>query len=190
MIEIIWLSSKKMENAIANRMLSNQSRFTYLFLTYFLFSLSGPVYLVTPKFRSDGTEYQALMSLIVWFIDIYITYSGIKKCYMTNRSIDDFEFIERFTILNIRIFCKCIVIVLPISLMITWWFKLMGFSYNSATIEFQGLFVILAPFAIYTYYYFLNKSFMRLKALLNKMANLLALLFFEDPLNLLTPNEY
>lgn len=162
---MILISSKKTEIAISENTFSSKSKFRFLFFTYFLL-VPEPVFLITPEFKGDGTVYDPFITLIAWMLYVYITYRGIKKCYLKNIEIDDSNFIERFTILNIPILIKFILIILPLSLLMTWGAKNSGFEYNYETVGYQTFFAILTPLVTYIYYYVLNESFERLGNLL------------------------
>lgn len=164
---MILISSKKAEIAISENIISSKSKFKYVFLTFFLLS-PEPVYLITPEFGGDGTLYDPFISLLSWGLYIYISYVGIKKCYLKNILIDDSNFIERFAILNIPVLIKFILIVLPLSFLMTWGAKSSGFEYNYQTVGYQTFFEILVPLVTYIYFYALNESFERLSNLIKE----------------------
>ncbi len=162
---MIPISSKKAEIAISQNNISSKSKFKYVFLTFFLLS-PEPVYLITPEFGGDGTVYDPFLSFLSWLLFIYISYLGIKKCYLKNKQIDDSNFIERLIILNVPVLIKFILIILPLTFIMTWGAKTSGFEYNYQTVGYQAFFAILVPLVTYIYYYILNESFERLSKLI------------------------
>lgn len=111
---MILISSPKAEAAISENTFSSKSKFKYLFVTYLFLTISGPIYLITPTFEGDGNLYALIVSLTTWLLYIYISFVGIEKCYLKNILIDDFYFIERFTILNIPVLIMFFLIALPL----------------------------------------------------------------------------
>jgi len=157
---MILFSSKKLEKVAAQGILTSWEKTKYLVFIIILFSLSGPIYLVSPHYGSQLPKWNLCLSVITWFAFLFITFRGIKKCFKTNQGIDEQNFIIRFIILFVPVMVKFLLIFLSASLIIGWF---IGFNTNPALINYSNIVLPIArPILAYLFYFLLNRSFIRL----------------------------
>jgi hypothetical protein len=166
---MILLSSIKLERAIAENSLTSWDKAKYIIFVIILYSFSGPIYILTPSFGPKPPIWTSLVSFVSTILVVFITYYGAKKCYLTNKEIDDKDFPGRFAALFIPMTAKFLAITIPI-MVVTGVFASSSFFADKETKKdiFIYFMYISAPVATYVFYVFLNRSFKRLKQTINE----------------------
>ena len=157
---MILFSSNKVERMIADNAFNSWEKAKYLILTTAFYSINGAVYVISPSFEPKNSPMDSLISMTVY---ILIAIWGVKICYQSNKNIDDHRFIERFTILNVPMTIKFIIICLPIIFLIAYF---PYFITEDTEIRKQIAYYSIrtaGPIGMIIYYMFLNRSFMSLK---------------------------
>ena len=167
---MIWFSSKKLEKALSEGVLSDWEKAKYLVLMAVLSALSGSAYLPRPIYgRRLPAEIRAFY-LAFGVIGMLVVYFGIKRCFNTNQKIDAERFFERMACLSVPVSAKMVVFCLPAFLVVLWAAVLLGRSHSEPHEETTNELVValgcLGPVLLYLYYWMLNRSFARLGALL------------------------
>jgi hypothetical protein len=159
---MILFSSKKLEKYVAQGILDSWEKTKYLVFLIILFSLTGPIYLVSPRYGSQIPKLNILILVITWFLFLVITFRGIKKCYKTNQDIDDQNFNTRFIVLFTPVMIKFLLIFFSTSLIFGW---LIGFdakAHPTLVNNFGILILVAKPILAYLFFLLLNGSFIRL----------------------------
>ena len=167
---MIWFSSRKLEKALSEGVLSNWEKARYLILVAVLSALTGPAYLPRPVYgKREPAEIRALY-LAFAVVMMLVVYHGIKRCFNTNQKIDAERFFERMACLSVPVFAKMVVFCVPAFLVVLWAVALHGTSHPEPDAETINKLVValgcLGPILLYVYYWMLNRSFARLGALL------------------------
>lgn len=163
---MILFSSNRLERALAESTLTSWEKAKYIILIIIFYSCSGPIYVITPSFGPKPPVGNTLVNFVSTILTIIITCLGAKKCFITNKDIDDANFTERFTALSIPIAIKLFtisIIIISIGLLFT--LKCDNFTcYNYITY----LLNLMSPVITYIFYLLLNRSFRRLAILVNE----------------------
>jgi hypothetical protein len=179
---MIVFSSDKLERALASDGLDSRQKaqFVILFMclsTPHMFShLLGSI---IPDFESSEPPGHSLIMVCCGIIALILTYVGIRKCYLTNKSADDKEFVTRFFALFFPASFK-VLLVLLFFVVVSGTF---AFLLNDGTLaeyfprtvrQIPGLKNVLAylvypavPLVTWLFYYALNRSFRRLAAMIS-----------------------
>lgn len=163
---MILISSSKLEQHLAQNSLSSWEKTKYIILTTALYSFSGPIYILTPSFGSKPPVWDVLFSFLSSIAAVLITFWGIKKCHLMNKTFDDIHFIERFTILNIPMTIKFMALLLPLFLLFAFFSTSWGGDKETRTEIMSYSMRIMVPIGMIAYYIFLNRSFQRLGTLI------------------------
>lgn len=159
---MILLKSKKLEQQLARKKISEWEKVKYLIFPMILTSiLGGPIFLIRPRYGVQPPPLNMYSNLIGGFLIAIVTYWGIRRLYLTNVSIDGEDFITRYTVLSLPVFLK-----------FTIWLILGGiiFSFVTAalTIEHKHLrqyvpvlLNMIFPGLIAWYYILVNRSLKR-----------------------------
>jgi hypothetical protein len=151
------------EKYLARGILDSWDRTKYLVFLVILFSLTGPIYLFSPPpYVIQISTLHVLISVITWFLFLFITFRGIKKCFKTNQGIDDHNFIIRFIILFVPVMVKFMLIFFISSLVFGW---LISFDAKAhpTLVNRSGILILVAkPILAYLFFLVLNGSFIRL----------------------------
>lgn len=153
----IW-SSKLLEQELAETKLSDWEKTKYLILPLVLSTLvAGPIYLFTPNYGSNPPAFNGLSTFIGNIIMAVVTFYGIRLGYRTNKKIDGKCFIERYTILSVPIFIRCLVIMVPTLFVLM--FIFMGIFKLKEI--FPLILKVVFPLIIFWFYYLISKSIKR-----------------------------
>ncbi len=163
---MILLSSTKLEQKIAQKALTSWEKTKYIILTTAMYSFTTPIYILTPSFGPKPPTGDAFVSFLSAIAAVTITYFGVKKCYLTNKTFGDVHFLERFALLNVPITIKFMMILLPIVLLSAV-FGAVFVTSLSGEKEIREKILsysmrIMSPIGVFAYYIFLNRSFQRL----------------------------
>jgi hypothetical protein len=155
-------SSDRLESALSENSLSSWVKTKYFIFIIAAYSMSGPFYFLRPVFGAKQTLLYSLLSLASTALTIAITWFGIKKCYQTNRTTDNDDFLGRFSVLSIPMLFKFIALV---------FFILIAMGFISLALPFDrklygNLIYLLTPVIAYWFYAALNRSFTRLTFLI------------------------
>jgi hypothetical protein len=159
---MILFSSKKLEKYLSQGILNSWEKTKYLVFLIILSSLTGPIYLVSPRYENQLPKLNILILVITWFLFLIITFRGIKKCFKTNQGIDDHNFIIRFIILFVPVMVKFMLIFFISSLVFGW---LISFDAKAhpTLVNRSGILILVAkPILAYLFFLVLNGSFIRL----------------------------
>ena len=159
---MILFSSKKLEKYLAQGILDSWERTKYLVFIIILFSLTGPIYLVSPRYGSQIPKLNILILIITWFLFLVITFRGIKNCFKTNQDIDDQNFNTRFIIMFVPVMVKFILIFFVSSLIFGWLISFDVKAHPTLVNHFSILILVSKPILAYLFYLLLNRSFIRL----------------------------
>jgi hypothetical protein len=165
---MIKFSSTKLEQAIANGVLTSWEKAKYLIFIIILYTFSGPIYVLTPSFGPKPLIWHSFATFTSSILMILFTFYGAKKCYQTNKSIDNTDFIERFVALYMPMTFKFI----AVSLLAMAATALIAYVVSSDKETRKDIFIyflnFIGPVSTYFFYIFLNRSFGRLGILINE----------------------
>jgi amino acid transporter len=165
---MIWMSSKKLECALAEKKLDSWAKVKYLILPAVIGALAGPAYIIRPYYGYRMPSAHMLAFTLCGVIAMFIVYRGIKQCFYANKNIDDKDFFERFVILGVPpLFKVAILSILLFFLIFIPISKLreeIPFLHKHSYI-FTSL---LSPILSYILYFFIRNSFIRLGELMKR----------------------
>jgi len=165
---MIVFSSIKLEQALAASSLPSWEKAKYIIFIIILYSLSGPLYVLTPSFGAKPPIWHSLTSLVSTILVILFTYFGAKKCYQTNKGIDDTDFVGRFAALYMPMTFKLIAIMLLAMVLAALIIYSSAFDKGTRKNSFVYFIDITGPVSTYLFYIYLNRSFRRLGILINE----------------------
>jgi len=165
---MILISSVKLEEKISKNELTSWEKTKYLIFMVVVSSMSGPIYVFTPSFGPKPPPLNMAISFFSSIAFILISYFGLKRCYKTNKRIDDACFIERFAILNvpmtIKFFLFFFSVGIPVALLSAYIIDRKPLLPDSMFYLFSLTGIIISV----VYYILLNRSFHRLALLMGK----------------------
>jgi hypothetical protein len=158
------LSSKKLEKALAYDLLDEWEKTKYLLFTVALYALNNaPVGLIRPYSGTKPLPINQCFFLGSSVLSVAITLICLKRCFQTNKEIDDRNFIERYTILFVPISIRVFLFTAPI-------FIVAILISNSIHPKYQDVFNYFAigtscisPLIYLVYYHMLNNSLNRFR---------------------------
>ncbi len=166
---IIW-SSRKLEEALAQGKLSNWTRVKYLIIPAVVGAFSGPVYLIRPRYGPRTQPFNALCACVCGILTAYLVYTGIRKCYRTNKQIDGKSFFERFVVLTVPVFVRVMVVAFTLSMTFLYATALTAERFpilaNRASIVL--VLTVFGPIVTYVLYALINRSFIRFRQVIQK----------------------
>jgi hypothetical protein len=163
---MILISSTKLEHKIVNNELTQWEKTKYIIVMTAFYGFAGPIYVITPAFGPKQPEWNDVISFLSSVAFVFITYFGIKKCYRNNKTIDDADFIERFTILSVPMTIRFILLCLPALLLLAFILSTLTEDDETRQVLFYLLINVTGAIAAIIYYAFLNRSFLRLELLM------------------------
>ena len=163
---MIILSSRKLEQTLANNSLSEWGKVKYIILPALIVSLFPPPYFLRPSHGQYPPMLNSLIGLLFVIINVVITYNGIKKCFGTNQKTDGENFFERFFILSIPVFIKFILIFFILSIGLVIGMQSLKESFPILYKRYPIIFSLSLPFITWLYYHLLSDSIRRLGALM------------------------
>ena len=91
-------------------------KYVILYLSVGVFSGMSPafVYLIIPTFGPSAPPMTALVSGLCTALIIVATCMGIRKCYLTNKAVDDRDFVARFLALYFPASFKVFLVVMAL----------------------------------------------------------------------------
>lgn len=160
---MIIFSSQKLEKAIAKDQLTNWGIAKYLIIYITIpIILGGPIYLVRPVYGYKPPPLSNLFSIAFSILSALVVYHGVKKCFKTNKLIDNINFVERFVILSLPVFIKFIFLFIPFFIFVLILIGFISRSIPSIKLYIYIIFSALGPLLLYVYYSLLHRSFSRL----------------------------
>ena len=157
---MIVFSPQKLEEQLANEELSTWEKAKYLVLAVVVSAFAGPLFWISPTVKEHYIWYTALIQLLSTLIGLYITYKGIKNCYVTNNKEN--EFIVRFICLRVPWTVVFGLVLAPLSIVIIYVAK----KVFPQVPDLASLIIcICSPLITFIYYKALNNSFARIKSL-------------------------
>jgi len=165
---MILFSSNKLERALADSSLPSCDKAKYVIFIIILYSFSGPLYVLTPSFGTKPPIWHSLTSLVSTILVILFTYFGAKRCYQTNKGIDDTDFVGRFAALYMPMTFKFIAIMLLVIVIAAMIIYAVAFDKETKKHIFLYFLNITGPVGTYLFYIYLNRSFRRLGILINE----------------------
>ncbi len=109
---ILW-SSRRLEQALARGQLDSWTKVKYVIVPAVIGSLFLPSYALRPHYGERTPAINFLFSLIFAIVNAYLSYWGLKRCFLANRDIDGQAFFERTAVLGVPIFIRIITAVIP-----------------------------------------------------------------------------
>jgi len=166
---MIWLSSKKLEYALAEEKLDSWEKVKYLILPAVLGALlGGSVYIIRPYYGHRMPNAHMLALVICGIISAFLVYRGTKQCFYVNINIDNKAFFERFTILLVPPLFKTavlsIVLCLAISISASKLREEIPFLYKHVSMFTASL----GPIITYIFYKLIDNSFTRFGELIKE----------------------
>ena len=167
---MIIFSSKKLEKAIAENKLESWGKAKYIIVPAVISALiGGTLYLISPLYGERAPMLNTSLQILFNILLALVTYCGIKKCFQTNKDMDEENFLERFVILSLPIFIKFALVLTPILII---YYVIVGTIRESHPELFKRAPILVygsIPIACYLYYSFLNRSFTRLGTLIKSV---------------------
>jgi hypothetical protein len=112
---ILW-SSKELERALAQGQLDSWTKVKYVIVPAVVGSLSVPFYVFRPLYGERAPAINSLFSLIFAIVTAYLSYWGIKRCFVANREIDGEAFFERIAVLLLPILVRIVTVAVLVSI--------------------------------------------------------------------------
>jgi hypothetical protein len=149
---MIWIKIKALEEQISKDELTEKDGFNYLLINL----LYGVAVILVPTI--NGFNYVTITQFI---INSLILIVFIKKLYRINASIDDRDFLKRFISISWVVRVRLIFYYLILNIIYFQFFSMSTFTFKN------GIALIFISFIInFLFYFFLIKSFTRLKLLM------------------------
>ena len=120
---MILFSSKELEIALSNDLLSYWEKTKYLVLVAVIGALlGGPLVLIRPIYGAKMSTLNLLFSSLCAVLSAYLAYRGIKACFLTNEGIDGTLFFERMACLTVPVSIRVGIFMFLISVGLAWSF--------------------------------------------------------------------
>ena len=156
------LSSKQLENSLAENSFPEISKYRVLLASQLLFWFSSLI----GTTMNSGIKY-IFLAIIYKIAFLIIVFIGIKACYSVNKRIDNTNFIERFTLLFFPISLNFILFFLIIFALIMGIIQAVFVSLGGSPAIIEEFNKILPyfvwPFMLSIFYSLLYRSFIRLE---------------------------
>jgi hypothetical protein len=159
---MILFSSNKLERSLAAGSLSLRDKAKCIIFIMILYGVLVALYVVTPSCGQKPPLWYALMSLISGGLVICLTYFGVKQCFLTNKAIDDSDFLGRFAALFMPMTFRFLAVMLPIMVIDGVIAYSGSLDKETRTDLFVYFLYCMAPGGTYLFYSLLNQSFKRL----------------------------
>jgi hypothetical protein len=160
---MFFLSSKKLEKALAYNLLDEWEKTKYLILTaiyHYLFIV--PAGIIRPYSGAKPPSINQWFNLANSVLSLLIVIFCLKRCFRTNKAIDNLNFIERYTILfvpiSIRVF---LFILLPVFILLILILNSIRPQYPEVFNYFSIPLTVISPAIILVYFHMLNNSLKR-----------------------------
>ncbi|MBP6755070.1 MAG: hypothetical protein KA210_02900 [Bacteroidia bacterium] len=154
---MIWIKIKALEEQISKDELTEKDGFNYLLINL----LYGVAVILVPTI--NGFNYVTITQFI---INSLILIVFIKKLYRINASIDDRDFLKRFISISWVVRVRLVFYYLILNIIYFQFFSMSTFTFKN------GIALIFISFIInFLFYFFLIKSFTRLKLLRQSSQN-------------------
>jgi len=162
---MILFSPRKAAHSIADGSLKSNEKIKYLMLPLIFSSISFQ-YFITPIYGAEPPYVNRIIRFLTYLISAYITYRGIKMCYLVNKNIDDSDFFERFAILFVPPYVWFIIVYSVVAIIYIFVVVVIQ-SINPAQIIHAPISLyIFYPIANYSFYVVLRNSFLNLGELI------------------------
>lgn len=159
---MILLSSKKLEKALAYNLLDEWEKTKYLILTVaFQTLIYAPIVIIRPHSGVKPSSVNQWFSFASSILSVLMVFFCIKRCFKTNKDIDNLNFIERYTILFVPISIRVFLFILPIFILLTIIFNSIRSQYPNIFDYISIPFFIISPVIILVYYHMFNNSLKR-----------------------------
>ena len=109
---MILLSSRKMEKCLYDGTLSSWDKAKHLILLVALGHIALPARLLAPVGLQTSRPSVALTAVLLLAM-VCIAYAAVRRCYEVNRSIDDRAFLERLVLLEVPVFLRLFLTLVP-----------------------------------------------------------------------------
>jgi len=104
----------------------------------------------------------SLVGIFFMIINAVVTYRGIKKCFEIHQKTDSKNFFERFCILSVPIEMKLIVVLFPLTIVLTLFVFTLKDAYPDFYKRFPIIYTASSPFITWIYFNLLTRSIKRL----------------------------
>jgi len=160
--KMILLSSKKLEKALAYDLLDEWDKSKYLVFTVVFQALAYvPIGLIRPYSGIKPSSTNQGFSSASSILSVLIVFCCIKRCFNTNRGIDNLNFIERYTILFVPITIRIFLFLLLIFMLLIILFNSIRSQYPNIYGYFSIPLSIVSPAIILIYYHMFHNSLKR-----------------------------
>ena len=159
------LAFRQLEKDLAEDSLSSWEKTKYLIFVSIIHGLYGPLFMITPKYGVKLPLLNTFLTLASTTVLVFVIYFGIRRCYETNKTIDDDRFIERFAVLYVPWIMVFTIIGIPATFVIGF-FIVKLFPAQSDRLQFYPVALhAVGIIMMYLLYMLLNGSFKRLKSI-------------------------
>ena len=162
---ILW-SSEKLEQAFAAGELDSWTKVKYMMVPVMVGHLYTPFYVVRPVYGERAPAINYLFSFFFAMVALYLTYWGLKRCFIANREIDGKAFFERIAVLAVPIFFRIVAATILASLLLGFVVGVLVDWIPAVTHWVPILFSAFTPILAYATYVMLTNSIRRFGTLL------------------------
>ncbi|MFA6564382.1 MAG: hypothetical protein WCV00_20935 [Verrucomicrobiia bacterium] len=152
-----------LEEAIAGNKLSQREKTKYLVFAVVICLISYPfefgMQTLGTRFSNDSVDMSSMLGSVA---NLIVAFLGIKRCYRTNETIDNSNFIERFILLNFPMTIKYVLIIISLILAYVVMKGSLRGHYRAVWERIPIYLTVLLILGSGFYYIFLNRSFVRL----------------------------
>ena len=183
---MIIFSSDKLEQAIAFNRFDPWQKTKYVILYFIIGIFTGVApsftHFFRPTFGTAEPPMTSSISTVTTILIAIITYIGIKKCYLVNKTADDHDFVSRLFMLYFPAGLKISAIILFFIFVIPVIASFAGARLSALfprtaqhAPEFKNMLIyflyIAAPLVSWLFFFILYRSFKRLAGLIIKINN-------------------
>ena len=164
---MVLLSSRKLEQVLADGKLETWSKVKYLILPAVLNSLAAAFY-IRPWYGPKEPALNIFVSVPCNILTAYLTFWGIKRAFLENQKIDGVAFFERFAMLCVPPMIRVMTVTFLLSLAV---------AYSRIPVPEEGslvftrasiFFSVLGPILTFAVYSMVRRSFQRLGELIRQ----------------------
>jgi hypothetical protein len=114
---ILW-SSERLEQALADGELDPWAKAKYIMVPAALGALATPFYVLHPIYGQRAPAINSAVSFALNVLAAYITWQGIKRCFVANNEIDGKAFFERTGVLAVPVAIRVITLTVLCSVVL------------------------------------------------------------------------
>ena len=165
---MVLLSSRKLEQVLADGKIETWSKVKYLILPAVLGSLVVPFHIISPWYGPKEPALNIFVSVPCNILTAYLTFWGIKRAFLENLKIDGAAFFERFAMLCVPPMIRVMAVTLLLSLVVT--FSRIPVPEEGSLVFTRAsiFFSVLGPILTFAVYSMVRRSFQRLGELIRQ----------------------